>query len=367
MNTDWHYGARILPRLSEECPNVHVSVQQNVLADAEINFRYALSIARSRGLKILPQSWNYSLSQDTPVFASDIRAARPDVLLSYERYPNISYNLPVAWITSPSYREVCYQLGYTEQQFEDEVAWKCERAKRASRLIFTTQVSLENFLKQSDSSLREKSRVIPFLIRGLTPLADIRTKWQRKELNFLFVGREARRKGLPAALEAIVPLLKENPAISFTIVSRMDDGPIEVPTLPNLRLQRETGRSEVLKLMSEANVLIMPSAFESYGFVYIEAMSQGCLPLALDRPVQRELIGEGGILMATQESEEIRALLKQVIAEPDVYFSGARRAQQEFRERHAPEKVASQFHDVMLAMQRQEGYVSLANATARSL
>ena len=68
----------------------------------------------------------------------------------------------------------------------------------------------------------------------------------------------------------------------------MDDGPIDVPTLPNLRTMRETVRADVLKLMRESHVLIMPSAFESYGFVYIEAMSQGCIPLALDRPVQRE-------------------------------------------------------------------------------
>ena len=214
-NTDWHYGARVLPLLSQECPDLQVTLQRNLFADAEINFRYATIMLRARGVGLLPRKCDYSLTQDSPVYARDVKAARPDGILCYERYPSNSYELPVTWITSPSYREVCYQLGYSERQFDEEVAWKRQRAERASRVIFTTQVSLEKFLEQSDPSLRQKSQVIPFLIRGLSPLADISTKWQQKELRFLFVGREARRKGLPATLEAIVPLLKENPKVSF--------------------------------------------------------------------------------------------------------------------------------------------------------
>jgi glycosyltransferase involved in cell wall biosynthesis len=175
-------------------------------------------------------------------------------------------------------------------------------------------------------------------------LKDPSIKWAQRDLRFLFVGREAHRKGLPATLKAIVPLLNENPRMSFTIVSSLDDGYIEIPDLPNLRLLRETDRAEVLRLMAESHILTMPSSWESYGFVYVEAMSQACVPMALDRPIQRELIGENGILVSAQNSDEIHSTLKHVMATPDVYFAKALKGLESFRTRHAPEKVAAQFH-----------------------
>jgi glycosyltransferase involved in cell wall biosynthesis len=141
----------------------------------------------------------------------------------------------------------------------------------------------------------------------------------------------------------MTPLLKANPDISLTVVSSMADGPVEIPQLDNLKVVQNISRSELFRLTSEAHFLLMPSWFENYGFVYIEAMSQGCVPLALDNAVQRELIGHCGILLKSQDAGEMTQVLAAAIQAREEYRQKAMIGLETFKTRHAPPVVASLF------------------------
>jgi glycosyltransferase involved in cell wall biosynthesis len=344
-NTDWQYAARRLPALNRYCPQLQVLSQENALVDFEVNLRYLASIARGRQFNIFPVEWAYSLCQDAPVYARDVAAPRPYIILSYERYPSRSFGLPVAWMTGPSDEQLLKAGGLSDKQIQKQIAWKRARAEQSAKLIFYTNYSQERFLEQTDPALREKSTVIPFFLPGLDVSIYQPAKWETGDMKFLFVGRQARRKGLPVVLEAMERILREQPAFSLTVISSFDDGGVTFPDLPNLKVLGELDRSEVLRHMEESHMLVMPSSWESYGFVYIEAMSRGCLPLALDRPVQRELIGPNGILVAKQDPEEIRAAVLQVIRSYDYYRERARSAADSFRTTHSPLHVANRFYD----------------------
>lgn len=58
-----------------------------------------------------------------------------------------------------------------------------------------------------------------------------------------------------------------------------------------VRHHKEVGDSNLL--MRKAHVYAMPSRFETFGFVFVEAMSQGCAVLGPDWEVQREIHGNG--------------------------------------------------------------------------
>ncbi len=294
-------------------------------------------------MPLVPRSWEYALEQDTPLYASDVRRVKPDTIVSYERYPSRSFDVPVVWITGPSDPAILRRFGVTDAHFERIVAWKGARAERAKRLVFTTRVSLDAFAQQFGEALTLKSTVIPFLIPGLRPVDDISTKWKGQRLKLLFVGREAKRKGLPETLAAVLPLLEQDPELSLTIVSSLSDGPVDVPKRDNIRVLAEVTRAQVLQLMAESHVLVMPSSWESYGFVYIEAMSQGCVPLSLDRPIQRELFGGHGILVSSQEADEIRAAVSNVIENRDQYVGKAAAGLVNYKWKHSPEIIAAQF------------------------
>ena len=44
----------------------------------------------------------------------------------------------------------------------------------------------------------------------------------------------------------------------------------------------QVSRDEMLKIMEEADIFIMPSTQETFGLVYIEAMSKGCIPIGVE-------------------------------------------------------------------------------------
>jgi len=342
QNTDWRYTAQSIPQaLSKHCPELDIAVQRNAIVDTAANLGKAVSIARSKGVRFLPSYFGYSLEDDCPVFKSDL--AQAQVIFSYERYPAKTFGLPVAWITSPSYPEVMEKQGYTAGDIKRILKWKRSRAERPQRLIFNTQVALDNFMLQNGEQFRGKSVVVPCLIPDLSALENADKKWESDPLRFLFIGRQGIRKGLPTTVQAMTPLLKAHPDISLTIVSSMADGPVEIPQLPNLKVVANISRAELFRLTAEAHFLLMPSWFENYGFVYIEALSQGCVPLALDNAVQRELIGHCGILLKAQDAEEMTQALRKAIQARDEYREKAMTGLETFKSRHAPAVVASLF------------------------
>jgi glycosyltransferase involved in cell wall biosynthesis len=352
-NTDWRYSAKLLPLISSYCPGLEIIAQTNAFADAWINFRYAVSIGRRFPLlQLMPPSWSYSIAEETPVFASDVLRRNFQAMLSYERYPAASFDLPVAWITSATDKEVWKLQGGSASDADRLIEWKWRRAERAARLIFTTQTAMESFLQQSSQSLRSKCDVIPFFLPKIAAAADISGKWEGPESNgnhlrFLFVGREARRKGLVPTLAALTPMLQAHPHFSLTIVSTFDDGPVDIPALPNITQLREVNRERVLELMTDSHLLVMPSSWESYGFVYIEAMSRGCVPLAIDRPVQRELLAGNGILVAKQDVTDIRTALEQACEAREELYCRARGGLREVANRHSSEAVAQRFYKTL--------------------
>jgi glycosyltransferase involved in cell wall biosynthesis len=313
-----------------------------------INARYGLAILRGfRALRPIPLSWTYSLEQDSPVFASDIRGGGFHAILAYERFPSRTFDLPVAWITGPTHLWRKREEGAPAAEAERMVEWKRARAEQAKRLIFTTQSARDLFVQQSGEHLRGKSRVIPFFLPELGAADDISEKWESPDLRFVFVGRQALRKGLPQTVEAMTPLLEANPKLSLTIISSQDGGQVAIPSLPNIIVRQEATREEVLALLQQSHVLLMPSAWESYGFVYIEAMSRGCVPLAVDRPVQRELLGAHGLLVGSQDSEEIGAVIRDAMGNVGRLKRMAEKGLEEFRVRFSPEAVAGEFRRVI--------------------
>lgn len=347
-NTDWRYAAKMLPQIGNYYDDLDVVSQRSRIADWVTNASYAAHIA-DRYLKRVPMSWQYCLAQDCPVRRSEIEQAKADVVLSYERYPASSGGRPVIWITGPTLESNVSGRCATPEWLAREIEWKTRRAADASRIVFTSTEGKNKFFDHCGNEFRDKAVVVPFFLPGLAANDDLSGKWDTDELRILFVGREAHRKGLPQVLQALAPMMESRRNISLTIVSSFSDGPVDIPTGPNatITVHNESSHATVMELMAEAHILTMPSSRENYGFVYVEAMSKGCIPLAVDRPVQRELIGDGGILVGAPTAE---AIAEGIAPAADMSWvrGKARKALQHFKRVHAPAAVAGRFRDLAL-------------------
>lgn len=233
-NTDWRYAAKMLPLLGRHCDELSVISQNSRWADWTTNASYAAHVL-DRYLKCVPLKWQYSLAQDCPVAERELAQSRADVILSYERYPACDRGLPVVWMTGPTLAENLTGKYARSEWITRELEWKTARAERATRILFTSTDAMEKFLSTCGERFRTKSAMVPFFLPGLSAIEDSDSKWNVNELRMLFVGREARRKGLPQLLEVLREShLPRN--MRLTIVSTFADGVVDIPSLPGVEI-----------------------------------------------------------------------------------------------------------------------------------
>ncbi len=104
-----------------------------------------------------------------------------------------------------------------------------------------------------------------------------------KQKIFLFVGRVEKAKGVDILLNAFAKFCKENDEFNLLIAGKghgrfLDECLhfVEHHKIDN-RVSFLGHRTDIYSLMSEATALIVPSRFEGFGFITVEAMYNKCL------------------------------------------------------------------------------------------
>ena len=345
-NTDWRYPS-FLAALSRYRQDIQTHRTRDFVFDLHVHAIFAVDLLRRRAHLPIPYRYGYRHSQYYKLPRNDRAAMRADVILAYERYPS-NAQLPVIWLTGPTDIEKLRRRGRTEGQIAEEIEFKREATRRAGAVILTNEYAKRMF---EDVIRPEKTPlVIPFLIPA-TPvtLEECALKWRSpKVLRLVFVGRAAVRKGLGAVIESFRQLQTRFPGkFELLAVSSMADGKLDVPSIRGLTYKRELTREETLEAMRQAHVMIVPAVHESYGWVYIEAMAQGAIPVAHDSPVQRELLqnGEAGLLV-DQTPDSITEALSRLVEMPIHARELAGRARLTWEHRFSPFAVSRQFAEL---------------------
>ncbi|MBR2572531.1 MAG: glycosyltransferase family 4 protein [Clostridia bacterium] len=160
----------------------------------------------------------------------------------------------------------------------------------ASRIVYLSETyrrnGLRKYLPKADyDAMLEKSVVIPngvapFWLERISPAHTA----VHDPVRILFVGRIFHRKNLPNAAKAIEILNERGIPAQFTVVGRQEDAAVvsQLRQMPHTRLLDPRPMEELLPLYRESDLFLMPSRFETFGLVYVEAMTQG-LPVIYSR------------------------------------------------------------------------------------
>jgi glycosyltransferase involved in cell wall biosynthesis len=73
--------------------------------------------------------------------------------------------------------------------------------------------------------------------------------------------------------------------------------------------------AELERLYRSARALVLPSAYEGFGFTALEAMARGCPVLASDIPALREIAGRGAQLLPLGDENAWAAAMSRVVAD----------------------------------------------------
>lgn len=104
-------------------------------------------------------------------------------------------------------------------------------------------------------------------------------------------------------------------------------------------------RSKLINLMSRCSVLVLPSSFETFGLVVIEAMASGKPVIASDIPGPQEIITHGydGFLFERENIQELKRYLELLLEDKDLRRKTGRRARKTVEKKYTFEKIAENY------------------------
>lgn len=198
-------------------------------------------------------------------------------------------------------------------------------------ILANSKAIVEDLEKTYDLTFRERARIVPHGTEDPW-LAAAARKTMRKEGGFLvgYVGRFERRKGFDLAAAAIARFLKAVPSASAVFVGDVLDansrkafeeaGAASLLTNERASFAGLVSRSELDDHFARFDAVVMPSRYESFGLVAIEAAAAGAVVIAGEAGGLTEVVrhGETGWLVPFDgaEAETMFSHLKTLAGNP---------------------------------------------------
>ena len=162
--------------------------------------------------------------------------------------------------------------------------------KNAAAIFFLSasykKYFFEKFLNNKDKEvINEKIFIIPngidnYYFKNIFVDKNAKESIERiknKKINLIFVGKICKRKNLELTLKAISILRKYDWIINFNVIGKITDQKLydRLANKYEFNYLGEHNRIEIVSLLRENDIFVMPSKTETFGLVYAEAMSQG--------------------------------------------------------------------------------------------
>ncbi|MDF9840213.1 MULTISPECIES: glycosyltransferase [unclassified Paenibacillus] len=164
------------------------------------------------------------------------------------------------------------------------------------------------------------------------------------ELTILFLGRLERRKGIDILLEAAKEITSINKDVKFILAGNnnipfynettiKDSFVKENPTLSEqIVFLGEISDEEKLKLLSNCDVFVAPSRYESFGLVFLEAMQLGKPVIGTYVGGIKEIVDDGvnGLLVESEKPQLLKEALLRLIGDSALRKSMGLKAREKY-------------------------------------
>ncbi|OHC01215.1 MAG: hypothetical protein A3H23_10030 [Planctomycetes bacterium RIFCSPLOWO2_12_FULL_40_19] len=197
-----------------------------------------------------------------------------------------------------------------------------------SDLIITHSYCHRNLMAREYGINPKRIEIIPPGTK--LPEIDIKIKNESQSNNkkILFVGRLEKRKGINTLLEAIPKVLSKTHNLEFIIAGKDEWNRYEdwcknrygEEYFTNVKFLGYVNNSELERLYKECDIFVAPSLYESFGLVYIEAMSYGKPVIGCNVGGATEIIDNSinGILVPPDDSHALTDAILKLVRNKDL-------------------------------------------------
>jgi glycosyltransferase involved in cell wall biosynthesis len=169
-------------------------------------------------------------------------------------------------------------------------------------------------------------------------------------IEFLFVGRFESRKGIDVLLTAIPEIVRDYPQVNFTLAGAHGDGIAwrdferRHPELLGIRVM-SVGRvsaATLAALYRRCHVLVAPSRYESFGLIYVEAMSHAKPTIGCRAGGVPEVIQEGvtGLMAEPGDVSSLIACMRTLASDGDLRHRMGEAGRRDFLARFSARRLA---------------------------
>lgn len=245
------------------------------------------------------------------------------------------------------------------RRFVDKMI-EAERALlRRAPMVLANSLAIVREIEQGYGiDIAERARCVPhgtndiLADAGISVDEKIHRCRNRGKLHILVPGRFEKRKGYDLSLQLAFSL-QSNSLIQFTFVGQNVAGSVvekaitecgvDPRALSNAEFLGEVSREQLEALYLAADIVLMPSRFESFGLVAIEAMSAATPVIVLERGALPEIVenGQSGFLISDEVGfvSEVTELLLRMNENRDQLEALSRGAYDTYHQRYRLEEM----------------------------
>jgi glycosyltransferase involved in cell wall biosynthesis len=196
-------------------------------------------------------------------------------------------------------------------------------AREASRIIFQTERDRSDFARRRPEAAG-RTAVVPNSLNASwfdPALRDANRSHGVSRL--IYVGTLNRRKGVDVLLDAAARLIAEGRELTLEIVGT---GPLEAELRRRIALLdleaavTLTGSDpDALERIAGADLLVLPSLYDSFPNVLLEALHTGTPAVATDAGGAREILAAEELLVSPADAAALAAAIRRLAADPDAF------------------------------------------------
>ncbi len=279
--------------------------------------------------------------KDAIFLARIIREYRPVAILS--NFGSVNISLLISWLFKVKLRYASYRTSADYDFLNGREKFKQEFFKLRKIFVYKFATMLfpvsEAMVKELEEIFKVPRKKIKYFHNALEdPLSINLAKKNQNQKNLICVGRLNFGKGQDLLINAVPIIKKSYPDIQLNFLGSGDWKEDLETLVSKLGLERNihflghVPHHDIFGYISNAYVLILPTRFEAFSFVIIEAMSVGTPVIASKIGGIPEIIRHGidGYLVSTENIENLAEKILELLNNPNLRERMSKNARQNF-------------------------------------
>jgi glycogen(starch) synthase len=283
--------------------------------------------------------WVRDMNSDMRAFALELtEQVQFDLVHSHDwlvaaAAERIARRAGLPWLVTVHATEFGRHQGWVQHYPQSHIHSVERKMVRSADQVITCSYFMQGHVAGVFGVPRSRISVIPNGIDpcDLQPRDDLPSLRRRfaapDERLVLMVGRLVYEKGFHLALDALAPIIRRQKNVRFVVAGT---GTAEAELKRQARRLRLTGHGTFLGWVGDdmlhslyriAEIVIVPSIYEPFGLVALEAMASGCLCVVADTGGLREVVpedGSVGLRFRSRDADALGAVLEQVLTDDAV-------------------------------------------------